>query len=40
VYNPTQTQFLQNGLAQKATIKNGADMLELQAEASWQIWQS
>jgi shikimate dehydrogenase len=38
VYNPAQTQFLQKGLANNATIKNGADMLVLQAEASWKIW--
>jgi shikimate dehydrogenase len=38
VYNPPLTRFLQKGLAQRATIKNGYDMLVLQAEASWQIW--
>lgn len=38
VYNPALTLFLQKGQAQGATIKNGHDMLVLQAEASWQIW--
>jgi shikimate dehydrogenase len=38
VYNPEVTAFLQKGLAQKATIKNGFDMLELQAEKAWEIW--
>jgi shikimate dehydrogenase len=30
--------FLQKGEAQGATIKNGYDMLVLQAEKSWEIW--
>lgn len=38
VYNPALTLFLKKGQAQGATIKNGHDMLVLQAEASWQIW--
>ncbi len=38
VYNPEQTRFLQIGKQQGATIKNGREMLELQAEAAWQIW--
>jgi shikimate dehydrogenase len=38
VYNPAVTTFLQKGLAQQATIKNGSDMLELQAEKAWEIW--
>ena len=40
VYNPEVTLFLQKGLDQKATIKNGLEMLHLQAEKSWEIWQS
>jgi len=39
VYNPPLTQFLQKGAIQGATIKNGSDMLELQALAAWEIWQ-
>lgn len=38
VYNPRETLFLQKGSAQGATIKNGYEMLVLQAEASWKIW--
>lgn len=38
VYNPAETMFLQKGLAQGATVKNGLEMLQLQAEASWKIW--
>lgn len=40
VYNPTKTLFLQNGEAKKACIRNGYDMLAIQAEASWKIWNS
>ncbi len=38
IYNPAETLFLQNGKAQGAAIKNGLEMLERQAEASWEIW--
>ena len=38
VYNPAKTLFLEKGEAAGARIKNGADMLEIQAEASWEIW--
>lgn len=38
VYNPAETAFLQKGAAQGAAIKNGHEMLILQAEASWEIW--
>ena len=38
VYNPEQTKFLQLSAAQGALVKNGMEMLELQAERSWQIW--
>lgn len=38
VYNPTKTLFLQKGDEQGATIKNGYEMLVLQAEESWRIW--
>lgn len=40
IYNPEETLFLQKGKAQGAAIKNGFQMLELQADRSWQIWQS
>jgi shikimate dehydrogenase len=38
IYNPEKTIFLNRGLAAGARIKNGADMLAIQAEASWDIW--
>ena len=38
VYNPVKTLFLQKGEAKGATIKNGYEMLVLQAEESWRIW--
>lgn len=38
VYNPAKTLFLQKGEKQGAAIKNGYDMLVLQAEESWRIW--
>ena len=40
VYNPEKTMFLQKGEEQDATIKNGADMLAIQAEENWKIWNS
>ncbi len=38
VYNPAETKFLQLGKAQGAIVKNGYNMLLLQAEANWRIW--
>ena len=38
VYNPSETAFLKQGKAYGATIKNGLEMLELQAERNWEIW--
>ena len=38
IYNPLQTRFLQLGAEYGATTKNGLEMLHLQAEASWKIW--
>lgn len=40
IYNPPITQFLQLGKDKGATICNGQDMLVLQAEESWRIWNS
>ena len=39
VYNPEDTLFMQKGRAQGATVKNGLEMLHLQAVASWNFWQ-
>ena len=38
IYNPDETVFLSKGKKQGATIKNGLEMLQLQAEESWRIW--
>jgi shikimate dehydrogenase len=38
IYNPEKTMFLKKGEQQGASIKNGYEMLILQAENSWQIW--
>lgn len=38
VYNPAKTLFLQKGEEQGARIKNGEEMLILQAEESWRLW--
>lgn len=39
IYNPSKTLFLKKGEACGAVIKNGLEMLELQAEKAWEIWQ-
>lgn len=39
VYNPMETCFLRRCRAQGAQVKNGLEMLHLQAEAAWRIWQ-
>jgi len=38
VYNPQKTLFLKRGEQKGSSIKNGHDMLALQADKSWQIW--
>jgi shikimate dehydrogenase len=38
VYNPEETVFLTKAKEQGAKIKNGLEMLYLQAERSWYIW--
>jgi shikimate dehydrogenase len=40
VYNPERTRFLQEGELRGAAVENGSDMLVIQAEASWEIWNS
>lgn len=40
VYNPHESLFLRKGKAQGAVIKNGLEMLRIQAEESWRIWNS
>jgi shikimate dehydrogenase len=38
IYNPKKTMFLEQGEKKGAAIKNGYEMLLLQAEESWKIW--
>jgi len=38
VYNPEETEFLRRARARGAAIKNGLEMLHLQADRSWMIW--
>ena len=38
VYNPEETEFMRRGAQYGAKVKNGQEMLQLQALASWEIW--
>ncbi len=38
VYNPPDTKLLRMTKQKGAMVRNGAEMLQLQAEASWTIW--
>ncbi|WP_397446087.1 shikimate dehydrogenase family protein [Polaribacter sp. R77954] len=38
IYNPARTTFLSKGKEMGATVKNGLEMLQLQAEESWRVW--
>lgn len=38
LYNPAETTFMKKGAAQGAITKNGYEMLVLQAEKNWEIW--
>ena len=40
VYNPEDTLFMKKGREQGAIVKNGLEMLHLQAVASWEFWNS
>ncbi|MFV0366273.1 MAG: shikimate dehydrogenase family protein [Mangrovibacterium sp.] len=39
IYNPELTTFLKQGKERGSIIKNGGDMLRLQAERAWEIWE-
>jgi shikimate dehydrogenase len=39
LYNPNETLFMKCGAQQGASVKNGLEMLLLQAFASWKFWQ-
>lgn len=38
VYNPPESNFLKKGKEAGSVLKNGQEMLEIQAEESWKIW--
>ena len=38
IYNPAKTLFLRKGEEKGAATQNGEDMLVIQAEESWRIW--
>jgi shikimate dehydrogenase len=38
VYNPEETLFMKKGIERGARTKNGLEMLHLQAEKAWEIW--
>jgi len=38
IYNPDETLFLKKGKQQGALTKNGLEMLLLQADESWRLW--
>ncbi len=38
VYNPEKTVFLTKGMKRGCQVKNGLEMLHLQAERAWEIW--
>ena len=38
LYNPNVTRFMEKGKEHGAVVKNGLEMLLLQAFASWDIW--
>ncbi len=38
IYNPDETLFMSKGRAHGAIVKNGLEMLLLQAFASWEFW--
>ena len=40
VYNPEETEFMKKAKSHGSEIKNGLEMLTLQAERSWDIWTS
>jgi shikimate dehydrogenase len=38
IYNPARTLFIQKAEMRGATVKNGLEMLQIQAEKAWAIW--
>lgn len=40
VYTPAVTSFLEEGARRGAKVQNGLQMLQMQAEAAWDIWRN
>lgn len=40
IYNPAETAFLHQAKMRGAKIKNGLEMLQIQADKAWKIWNS
>jgi len=40
IYTPAETLFLQKASGQGARVKNGLEMLQIQADEAWKIWNS
>lgn len=40
IYNPDETLFMKKGMEHGAVVKNGLEMLLLQAFVSWEFWNS
>ena len=38
IYKPKESLFLKKAKEKGATIKNGLEMLQIQADESWKIW--
>ena len=38
IYNPALTTFLKRGQERGARVKNGLEMLQIQAERAWELW--
>lgn len=38
IYNPQVSKFLKKGTERVSIIKNGLEMLQIQAELSWYLW--
>ncbi|GHN01294.1 shikimate 5-dehydrogenase [Cytophagales bacterium WSM2-2] len=38
IYNPARTMFIQKAEMRGANVKNGLEMLQIQAEKAWSIW--
>lgn len=39
-YNPSLSEFLKKGMQKNAFLKNGLEMLQIQANCAWELWNS